>query len=115
MGETAPGTKLSLDVLRDGKTEHFAVTTASKPGANGGDENSASAAGEDQGVLNGVGVGDIDSSARRDLNLPERINGAVITSVDPELRLRPRRPARGRRDHGDRPPSGRPPRSQPST
>jgi serine protease Do len=84
VGETAPGTKVTLDVLRDGKTEHIAATTASKPGANGGAENSASAAGEDQGVLNGVGVGDIDSSARRDLNLPERINGAVITSVDPE-------------------------------
>ncbi len=84
VGETAPGTKLTLDVLRDGRTEHIAVTTASKPGANGGDENSASPAGDDQGVLNGVGVGDIDSSARRDLNLPERISGAVITNVDPE-------------------------------
>jgi serine protease Do len=84
VGETAPGTKIALDVLRDGRTEHFEVTTATKPsGANGTDESSLSQSGEDEGVLNGVGVSDIDSNARHELNLPERINGALITSVDP--------------------------------
>jgi hypothetical protein len=29
----APGTKLNLDVLRDGKTEKLTVTTAERPGA----------------------------------------------------------------------------------
>jgi serine protease Do len=84
VGETAPGTKLTLDVLRDGKTEQVAVTTASKPSGDGrGDDGQSMSPGDDQGVLNGVGVGDIDSSARRDLNLPERLSGAVITGVDP--------------------------------
>ena len=48
----------------------------------GGDEPSESST-DDQGVLNGVGVGDLDPAARRDLDLPERLTGAVITGVDP--------------------------------
>jgi serine protease Do len=82
VGEAAPGTRLTLDVLRDGGTEKVAVTTATKPSEdrNGGSELSSS---EDQGVLNGVAVGDIDANARRELNLPDRLSGAVITSVDP--------------------------------
>ncbi|HXQ80890.1 MAG TPA: Do family serine endopeptidase [Opitutaceae bacterium] len=84
VGETAPGTRLTLGVLRDGKAEQFAVTTVSKPSGDGrAGEGQALAPADDQGVLNGVGVGDIDASARRDLNLPERLTGAVITSVDP--------------------------------
>jgi len=84
VGEMAPGTRVTLDVLRDGKTEQFAVTTVSKPAGDGrGADGQALAPADDEGVLNGVGVGDIDASARRDLNLPERLSGAVITSVDP--------------------------------
>jgi serine protease Do len=84
VGETPPGTKVALDVLRDGRTEQFTATTASKPSGEGrgGDGQTLSPA-DDQGVLNGVGVADIDSNARRELNLPERLSGAVITSVDP--------------------------------
>ncbi|MGA2016125.1 MAG: Do family serine endopeptidase [Opitutaceae bacterium] len=83
VGETAPGTKVTLDILRDDRHEQLTATTASKPlDGRGGDEQAA-AAPDDQGVLNGVGVGDIDSATRRDLNLPDRLHGAVITSVDP--------------------------------
>jgi serine protease Do len=85
VGETAPGTRISLDVLRDGRTEHVVVTTATKPAGNGAnDESALSPSGDDQGVLNGVGVSDIDSNSRHELNLPERITGALITGVDPQ-------------------------------
>jgi len=84
VGETAPGTKLTLDVLRDGRTEQFSMTTATKPAGDGrGGDSPAASSSDDQGVLNGVGVGDIDGNARRELNLPERLSGAVITGVDP--------------------------------
>jgi serine protease Do len=84
VGETAPGTRLTLDVRRDGRTEQIALTTVSKPAGDGrGGDGQAVSPGDDQGVLNGVGVGDIDSGARRELNLPDRLSGAVITSVDP--------------------------------
>jgi serine protease Do len=85
VGETAPGTRLALTVLRDGATENIEVTTASKPsGDRGGDEDSSAASTEDQGVLKGVNVSDIDGNARRELNLPDRLSGAVITGVDPD-------------------------------
>ncbi len=83
VGEISPGTLVSLDVLRDGKIGKFEATTEVRPaGAGRGDEASSSST-DDQGVLTGVAVGDIDSATRRDLNLPDRLSGAVITGVDP--------------------------------
>jgi serine protease Do len=82
VGETPPGTRVTLDVLRGSGTEKISVTTATKPGGDrqGGDEIGGSS---DQGVLNGVAVSDIDANARRELDLPDRLSGAVITGVDP--------------------------------
>jgi serine protease Do len=83
VGEAPPGTSESLDILRDGKPEHISVTTAVKPSGDrrdGGDELTQP---DDTGVLNGVAVGDIDGNARRELDLPDRLSGAVITGVDP--------------------------------
>jgi len=84
VAETAPGTRVELNVLRDGKVEKIPVTTVVKGGgdSSGGDE--VAAGSEDQGVLNGVGVSDVDANARRELNLPDRLSGAVITHVDPD-------------------------------
>jgi serine protease Do len=82
VGETPPGTTVALDVLRDGKPQKFSITTLMKPAGERapGDEE---AQGADVGVLNGVAVGDIDANARRELEFPERLSGAVITGVDP--------------------------------
>jgi serine protease Do len=83
IGENPPGTRVTLDVLRDGKPDRITLTTASKPSGDRGDGNDEVAQGDDKGVLNGVGVGDIDTNARRQLDLPDRLSGAVITSVEP--------------------------------
>jgi serine protease Do len=83
VGETAPGTRLLLDVVRAGKTERIAVTAMSKPGDRSDNDALAAASGDDQGVLNGVGVTDLDADARHQLNVPERLSGALVTSVDP--------------------------------
>jgi serine protease Do len=82
VGEQHPGTSDSLDILRNGKPEHISVTTVVKPSGDhrDGDEQVQP---DDTGVLNGVAVGDIDGNARRELELPDRLSGAVITSVDP--------------------------------
>ena len=84
----APGTKLNLDVLRDGKTTQIAVTTAEKPGAkrigkSGLDGLSKNNRSDDEGVLNGVAVEDLDRAGRRDLNFPAKLKGALITQVEP--------------------------------
>jgi len=82
VGETAPGASLALDVLHEGATRHVSVVTAVKPASEreAGDE---AAPASDQGVLNGVAVGDIDGNTRRELEFPDRLQGAMITGVDP--------------------------------
>jgi serine protease Do len=89
VGAVAPGTKLELDVVRDGKTETVSVTTAERPsnlaranrGGRGAPEDLAS---NDEGVLNGVSVDDISPQVRNQLSLPARLKGAVITNVEPD-------------------------------
>jgi serine protease Do len=83
VGEAAPGTTLALGVLRDGKVETISVKTEVKPGSSDSLSGSDAAHPDDEGVLNGVEVGDIDANARRQLDLPERLSGAIITAVDP--------------------------------
>jgi serine protease Do len=79
----APGTKVSFDILRDGKEVKVDATTGERPGTPRG-PNDALAANDDQGVLNGVAVDDLNSDTRQQFNLPPRIRGALITNVDPE-------------------------------
>jgi len=82
---TAPDTKLNLAILREGKTQQVQVVTALKPGSRvARDEERSGASTDDVGVLNGVGVGDLDRDSRRDMNLPARLKGAVITDVAPD-------------------------------
>ncbi len=84
-----PGTKLDLSVLRDGKTQKIAVTTSERPGEktigknSKGGRHQKGAVSNDEGVLNGVAVDDIDRSNRRQLDFPENLKGALITQVDP--------------------------------
>lgn len=79
----APGTKVDLEVLRDGKTKTVAATTGERPGATNIGKKFDKAGSTDEGVLNGVAVDDIDRAGRRELNIPSQLKGAVITQVDP--------------------------------
>jgi serine protease Do len=84
VAEAGPGATLTLQVQRDGKSRTITAITASKPNSpkNAGDDTAAP--GTDQGVLQGVGVGDLDANTRSELNLPDRLTGAVITEVAPD-------------------------------
>jgi serine protease Do len=91
VGAVSPGTTLAVDVLRDGKTQKFSVTTGERPanvaraGRHGGrDSEPEDLAKNDEGVLNGVSVDDIAPQMRNQLNLPARLKGAVITNVEPD-------------------------------
>jgi serine protease Do len=87
VGAIPPGTKVELEILRDGDTRTLKATTAERPalagrngpGANGPEE----LARNDEGVLNGVAVDDLKPQMRGQLNLPARLKGAVITEVEP--------------------------------
>jgi serine protease Do len=76
-----PGVEAAVEYLREGKPKTVKVKLASLPGQGGA---VAGVGGNDIGVLNGVGVADIGSEQRAELNLPRRIEGAIITAVEPD-------------------------------
>jgi serine protease Do len=80
VADLPPGSKIDLDILRNGRAEHLTATAAERPDANKAE---AYASNDDEGVLNGVAVGDLDREAREQADIPSGIHGAVITNVDP--------------------------------
>ena len=80
VSQLPPGTEVTLDYLRDGKTLSVSLKLGSRPasgqmaGEHGGDNK--------EGVLNGVTVADITPDVREQLHLPDNLQGAVITDVD---------------------------------
>jgi serine protease Do len=84
VGQMAPGTKVSVKVLRQGAEKTYDVVLKAMPS-----EDQASLGGkpdqnaEESDALNGVTVGDITPGIRQELNLPPRLQGAVITELDP--------------------------------
>ena len=88
IGAIAPGTKLDLEVVRDGTTKNLSVTVSERPAMASRNGRSATEpeglARNDEGVLNGVAVDNLTPQLRQRLNLPARLQGAVITSVEPD-------------------------------
>ena len=78
-----PDTKINLDVLRDGKSEQLVATTGERPNRRG-ETGEAVSKNDDEGVLNGVAVEDLTPEARHEMNLPERLKGAVVAEVAPD-------------------------------
>jgi len=79
---TPPGEKVKLGVIRDGKPQTFTVELTERPNQN--DEESGDQGGTEAtpaGKL-GLHVEDLDQRARRQLSLPDDLQGVVISSVD---------------------------------
>lgn len=80
---TSPGTKINLEVLRDGSTKELTATTGERPNSRGkAGEQALSRNDDDTGVLNGVAVDDINPELRQQFDIPSKIKGAVITNVE---------------------------------
>jgi serine protease Do len=83
ISQIAPNTEVTLEFLRDGKTQTGKTKLSRRP-----DDTLArsepGAGGKDIGVLNGVGVGDITPQLRDQLQLPARVKGAIITGIEPD-------------------------------
>jgi len=87
ISELAPGSTVSLEYLRKGKTATLSVKLGDRSDKSlAGDDSSgpAGAADKDSGVLNGVSVTDITPDVREALHLPATLKGAVISEVDPD-------------------------------
>ncbi len=81
VARVAPGDTATLTVLRDGKEKTIKVKVDELPGDNTVAQSSKV---EDEGTLNGVGVADLDNKNRRQFNVPEKVEGALVTQVDPD-------------------------------
>jgi serine protease Do len=76
-----PGTKVALEVLRDGKSVDVPVTLEELGAKNKKEDLSASA---DNGKPRwGIGIGDLTSDLRDQLQAPASLKGAVIQRVQP--------------------------------
>ena len=93
ISEMSPGSKVTLKVLRDGKERDVAVTLGELPssksrinrGGNGGDDNENNDGAEHKSnILDGITVGNLDEKTRADLKIPAKVQGALITAVDPD-------------------------------
>jgi serine protease Do len=78
---TKPGSKVAVEVMRNGNAKTLEATVKPLPGSDqlaGNDSQT-----DDDGTLNGVTVGDLDQQARQQYNIPKDVKGALITEVDP--------------------------------
>jgi len=84
VGETAPGDRIPVEVVRDGSTKTLEIKVKQLPGAEqlAGNDNGDNS--HDTGTLQGVGVGDIDNQARQQFKIPENMTGALVMQVAPD-------------------------------
>src|SRR6267378_3688835 len=76
-----PGESVPVKILRDGSTKNLEVKVKEMPGTENLAKNDDQNKNEDNGTLNGVTVGDLDSRARQQFDLPANVKGVVITDV----------------------------------
>ena len=77
-----PGSQLNLEVFRNGEKKRLVATSGERPDSrSSGRLSESSPRRDDEGALNGVAVDDLNAETRRQLNIPSRIKGAVITDV----------------------------------
>jgi serine protease Do len=86
ISQLAPGSRVGIDFLRNNNRKTATATLARRPqqtlAENDGEENSARRK-TNTGVLNGVYVADLTPQLRDQLQVPNRIKGAVVTELEP--------------------------------
>ncbi len=82
VAETKPGAKVPVTIVRNGDEKNMDITIKPLPGSDEVADN-GSQDDKDNGTLNGVTVDNLNQQARQQFNIPDDVNGAVITQVDP--------------------------------
>jgi len=77
---TAPGQKVELEVVRDGKHITVPVVLGERPAAEGEDETSTAKEDTPSSKL-GLQIDDLSARARRQFEVPKDVEGVVITDV----------------------------------
>jgi len=83
IGQISPESQATVEYLRDGKKGSVRATLARRPEQTVAGLD-APADSKEVGVLNGVGVGELTPQLREQLQLPARIKGALISSIEPD-------------------------------
>jgi Do/DeqQ family serine protease len=82
VASTAPGSKVSLDVLRHGTTEHFEATLGELEGVK--TEKGTSSSDESGNGKYGMSVQPLTPDIAEQLQLPRSTKGVVVAGVDPD-------------------------------
>jgi serine protease Do len=86
IGSMAPGTRVKIEVNREGQKKTLDVDLAEMPAASAGPVPEASteqaAEPEKSTVFGGIVVADVTADVREALSLPKEIQGAVIVAID---------------------------------
>jgi len=72
---TPPGTTVKMEIIRNGK--HYTIT------ATIGELNQEQKISQTESVLAGIYVENLTNKLRSELNIPKKINGVVVTSIEP--------------------------------
>lgn len=84
--QTAPGTKVPVKLIRDEKEKTIDVVLAELPTNTRASilPNGKEAPAPREDALEGVEVSDLDAAARRQYGIPNSVQGALVTNVDPD-------------------------------
>lgn len=82
VSQMAPGTKISLGILRDGKPETLNLTVGQFHGGKEVATNDAHEDGRQSGKL-GLAVSNLTPEARQQFDVPEQIHGVIVEKVRP--------------------------------
>jgi len=85
--QTAPGTKVDVKVVREGKARTLTATLGRLPEdrlTRGPRFQPGEGKASEMDSLDGVEVVDLDAQARRQAGISSNMNGALVTNVDPE-------------------------------
>ena len=82
VSEMAPGTPITLGILRNGKPENIHVTVGEFHNGGGEVASNGEGGGEQHAKL-GLTVANLTPDVRQQYNVPDRVHGAVIESVRP--------------------------------
>jgi serine protease Do len=83
VSQFAPGTSVRIEYMRDGKTATATAKLERRPEHAFAGGPGRRRADSDDGVLDGVAVADISPQMREQLQIPSRVQGAIITEIDP--------------------------------
>ena len=87
VSQTAPGRKVTLKLVRDGKEKTLTATLGEIPKevlARSGQIQPSERGKSEMDALDGVEVTDLDAQARREAEVPANVRGALVTRVAPD-------------------------------